>query len=50
MFIETNGGMISLPSLMAAVPNGITKTANFMASKLDHIILGLVSECALFPR
>lgn len=42
--------MMNLYSLMAAVPNGITETVNFMASKLDHVILGLVLECALFPR
>lgn len=35
---------------MAAGPNGITKKANSMASKLDNVILGLVSEYALFPR
>lgn len=42
--------MMSLCSLMAAVPNGITETVNFTASKLDHVILGLVLECALFLR
>lgn len=33
---------------MAAGPNGITKRANSMASKLDKVIL--VSEYALFSR
>lgn len=41
---------MSLHSLMAAVPNGITKTAIFMASNLDHEILGLPLGCALFLR
>ena len=45
-----NFGMMSLHSLMAAVPNGITETVNFMASKLDHVIRELVLECALFLR
>lgn len=30
---------MSLHSLMAAVPNGITETAIFMASNLGHVIL-----------
>lgn len=42
--------MMSLRSLMAAVPNGVTETVNFMASKLEHVILGLVLECTLFLR
>jgi len=42
--------MRSLRYLMAAVPNGITDTVNSTASKLDHVILGLELECALFLR
>lgn len=41
---------MSLHSVMAAVPNGITETAIFMASNLDHVILGLVLGCALYLR
>lgn len=34
-----------MSSLMAAVPNGIIET-----SKLDHVIVGVVVECALCLR
>lgn len=41
---------MGLHSLMAAVPNGINKTAIFMASNLVVVILGLLLGCALFLR